>query len=219
MNRRFRSAIVLFFIIGIPVTFTIVMKCGRTVYHSLPYLGPKSVNEKGDTIYHKINPFEFTDQQGQIVSNKNFDGIIYVANFFFATCPDICPRMNANLSVVYDRYKDNPKVKFISFTIDPDHDTTEVLLRYAKQLTKDNTKWFFVRGEKDSIYKLANESFLVEVGEGDAKPVSFVHESSLVLVDYNGHIRAKIDGLDPAKMDELKDAIQLLLTEQKTMKK
>jgi protein SCO1/2 len=219
MKNRFGTLLILFFIIGIPVAFTIIMKCGRTVYHSLPYLGPvKGVTADGDTIYHTIAPFEFTDQQGHKVSNDDLKGCIYVADFFFASCPDICPRMNANLSVVYDRFKDNPKVKFISFTIDPDHDTTEVLLKYAKQHTTDNSKWYFLRGDKDSIYRLAKESFLVQAGEGDAKPVSFQHESTLVLVDYNGHIRAKIDGLDPSKMDEMKDAIQLLLTEQKTRK-
>src|SRR4051812_42377384 len=128
MNRRIRSFIILFFIIGIPVTFTIIMKCGRTVYHSLPYLSPiEGISPEGDTIFHKIAPFEFTDQQNHTVTNKDFEGCVYVANFFYATCPDICPRMNADLSVVYDRYKDNPKVKFISHTVDPEHDNLEVL--------------------------------------------------------------------------------------------
>jgi protein SCO1/2 len=205
-----------FLIIGIPVLFMIVMKCGRTVYHPLPHLGTiRGIAPNGDTLYHTIDDFEFTDQLGRKVTNKNFEGCIYVANYFFATCPDVCPRMNANLQRVYDRYKDNPNVKFISHTVDPYHDTPEVLFKYAENLKVDNNKWYFVTGNRDSLYSMATRAYMIHAGEGDAKPVSFGHEPTLVLVDQNRYIRATFDGLAPEKMDELTDAIQLLLTEMK----
>ncbi len=191
-----------------------VMKCGRTVYKPLPHLGPiKGIAANGDTLYHTINNFEFTDQQNHLVTNKNFDGCVYVANYFFASCADVCPRMNANLQRVYERYKENPRVKFISHTVDPDHDSPEVLFRYAENLKADHNKWYFVTGNKDSLYNLAQRSYLIRAGEGDAKPISFIHDETLILVDQNRFIRATFDGLAPEKMDELTDAIQLLLTE------
>ncbi len=192
------------------------MKCGRTVYKQLPHYGNiNGITPNGDTLYHTIADFEFTDQQNQKVTNKNFEGCIYVANFFFASCKDVCPRMNANLQRVYDRYKENPKVKFISYTVDPEHDNPEVLLKYAQNLNVDNNKWYFVTGNKDSLYTLAQNSYLIRAGEGDAKPVSFIHDETLIVVDEKRSIRATFDGLAPEKMDELTDAIQLLLTDMK----
>ncbi len=162
------------------------MKCGRTIYKPLPHLGPiKGITASGDSIYHTIDPFEFTDQLGRTVTEKNFDSCIYVANYFFASCLDVCPRMNANLQRVYERYKENPNVKFISHTVDPDHDVPEVLLKYASNLKVDNDKWYFVTGNKDSLYNLAIRSYLIRAGEGDAKPVSFIHDETLILVDQN----------------------------------
>ncbi len=194
-----------------------MMKCGRTVYKTLPHLGiPNGIAQNGDTLFHTIDPFEFTDQQNQSITNKNLEGCIYVANFFFATCPDVCPRMNANLQRVYDRYKDHPKVKFISHSVDPEHDVPEILFKYANNLKVDHKKWYFVTGNRDSIYNLAQRSYYIRATEGDAKPISFIHDETLVLVDQNRYIRARFDGLAPEKMDELIDAIQLLLTEMKS---
>jgi len=220
MSNRFKSILILFCIIGIPVLFMIIMKYGKTVYKPLPHLGSiRGVNKVGDTLYHIIDDFEFTDQLNRKVTNKNFEGCIYVANYFFTTCQSICPRMNANLQRVYERYKDNPKVKFISHTVDPDHDNPDVLLEYARNLNVSNDKWYFVTGNKDSLYSLALRSYLIRAGEGDAKPVSFGHDQTLTLIDANRYIRDTVDGLAPEKMDELIDAIQLLLTEMKTKEK
>ena len=219
MSSRAKSVIITFFIIGIPVLFMFVMKCGRTIYRPLPHLGNiEGINPNGDTIFHTIKDFSFIDQQGQVVTNHNFDSCIYVASYFFATCPDVCPRMNANLQRVYDRYKSNPKVKFISYTVDPDHDTPAELLKYANALNVDHNKWYFVTGNKDSLYKLATESYLIQAGVGDAMPISFIHDQTFVLVDQNRYIRATFDGLAPEKMDELTDAIQLLLTDMRLHK-
>ena len=220
MSSRLKSVVITFFIIGIPVLFMVVMKCGRTVYKALPHLGNfRGIEPNGDTIYHTIDDFEFIDQQGRKVTNKNFDSCIYVASYFFVTCPDVCPRMNANLQRVYDRYKDHPRVKFISHTVDPEHDNPEVLYKYAQSLKVNHDKWYFVTGNKDSLYSLAQRSYMIRASEGDAKPVSFIHDQTLVLVDENRHIRATFDGLAPEKMDVLTDAIQLLLTEMRRKNK
>ncbi len=192
----------------------VMMKCGRTVYKQLPHLGAiEGIAANGDTLFHKVGDFEFIGQQNNKVTNQNFEGCIYIANYFFTTCPDVCPRMNANLQRVYDRYKLNPKVKFISHTVDPEHDSVSVLLNYANSLNVDHNKWYFVTGNKDSLYEFALRNYMVRASEGDAKPVSFNHDQTLVLVDQNRYVRATFDGLAPEKMDELIDAIQLLLTD------
>jgi protein SCO1/2 len=107
----------------------------------LPFLGPKQVNAKGDTVYHQIPSFRFLNQDSVFVSEKDVEGKVYVADFFFTTCPTICPKMKTQMLRIYERYKDRDEVRIISHSIDPDFDTPNVLKDYAARLQVKAPKW------------------------------------------------------------------------------
>ncbi len=186
----------------------------------LPYLGEpmfSSHEENGklvpDTIYPKIPAFSFTNQDGKTVTEKTFDGI-YVADFFFTTCPTICPKMKAELLRVYEAFKNEQRVKILSHTIDPDYDTVEVLHEYASRLQVTSDKWNFVTGDKDSIYGMA-DYYMVSAEEAPNEPGGYVHSGALILIDQNKFIRGMYDGTKPEEVDQLIKDIPLLLSETK----
>ncbi len=188
----------------------------------LPYLGDptyQTINTpdgaKMDTIYPVIPPFSFTDQHGQPVSNQTYKGHIYVADFFFTTCPTICPVMSRNLKKVYDQYAGNSELMFLSHTIDPRHDTPEVLKRYAEKLGADKDRWHFVTGEKEKIYQLAENGYYAHVAKEDSKEGGFVHSGALTLVDSNGHMRGVYDGISDEDVSKLIADLKILLAEYK----
>jgi len=186
----------------------------------LPYLGEpmfSSHEEDGklvpDTIYPKIPPFSFTNQDGQTVTDKTFNGI-YVADFFFTTCPTICPKMKAELLRVYEAFKDEPRIKILSHTIDPDYDTVEVLHEYALRLKVTSDKWNFVTGDKDSIYAMS-DYYMVSAEEAPNEPGGYIHSGALILVDQQKYIRGMYDGTRTEDVDQLIKDIPLLLSETK----
>lgn len=178
----------------------------------LPFLGNPIFNGN-DTIHPKITNFAFTDQNNTLVTNKTFDDKIYIADFIFLSCPTICPKMNIEMKKVYDAYKDNPKVSFLSHTIDPKNDTTEKLKDYANSLEIDDSKWRFVNGNKDSIYSIATNSYFTTANPDEKEPGGLVHGGGLMLVDKNRHIRGVYDGTNPEETKRLINDIKLLLNE------
>ncbi|OYX84277.1 MAG: SCO family protein [Flavobacteriales bacterium 32-34-25] len=178
----------------------------------LPFLGNPIVN--GDeTKYPKVSAFSFIDQNNTVVTNKTFDNKIYIADFIFLSCPTICPKMNVEMKKVYDAYKDNPKISFLSHTIDPKNDTTEKLKEYAKALKIDDSKWRFVNGNRDSIYSIATKSYFTTAYPDSKEPGGFVHGGGLLLVDKNRHIRGVYDGTDSKETERLITDIKILLEE------
>ncbi len=214
-----RIAIILF----LPI---LMMSCGKKNVQeahpktkSLPYLGEPGITsheENGklvaDTIYPTIPEFSFTNQDGKMVNLKTFDGGIYVADFFFTTCPTICPKMKAELLRVYDAFKNEPRVKILSHTIDPEHDSVPVLREYASRLQVSSDKWNFVTGDKDSIYTIA-EYYLCTAEEAPNEPGGYIHSGSLILIDHEKHIRGMYNGTKPEEVDQLIKDIPLLLGE------
>lgn len=178
----------------------------------LPFLGNSTVNGS-DTIYPKIKDFKFLDQNSTVVSNKTFEGKIYIADFIFLSCPTICPKMNVEMKKVYNAYKDEPNVSFLSHTIDPENDTTQKLKEYSQLLELDENKWRFVNGDRDSIYKIATESYFTTAYPDAKEPGGYVHGGGLLLVDKNGHIRGVYDGTDLLETKRLIDDIAILLKE------
>lgn len=178
----------------------------------LPLLGNPTVNGN-DTIYPKISDFSFIDQNNTVITNKTFDNKIYVADFIFLSCPTICPKMNVEMKKVYDAYKDNTEVSFLSHTIDPKNDTTEKLKEYAKALKINDSKWRFVNGNRDSIYSVATKSYFTTAYPDAKEPGGFVHGGGLLLVDKNKHIRGIYDGTDPKETQRLITDIKILLEE------
>lgn len=201
-------------ILGILGLFIFVISCESK--RSLPYLGPKEVVEKNgktDTIYHKIPDFKFLNQDSTWVSQKDFDGKIYVADFFFTSCPTICPKMKTQLLRIYQRYLNNPDIKILSHSIDPDYDRPNVLKKYANRMEVDSKKWNFVTGNKSEIYKIGQKSYMVSAQEDPNEAGGFVHSGAFILVDKNRHVRGIYDGTKEPEVNKLIEDIEILLHE------
>jgi protein SCO1/2 len=141
----------------------------------------------------KVPDFQFINQNGDSISNKDYLGKIYIIEFFFTTCPSICPIMNKNLVGVEKAVGDNKDFGIVSITIDPKHDTPAVLKQYAENYGVDNTNWNFLTGERDKIYELANKGFGIFANEDDSVAGGFAHSGMFALVDREGYIRSRLD--------------------------
>ncbi|MEJ0054697.1 MAG: SCO family protein [Bacteroidota bacterium] len=159
----------------------------------LPIFGERIV-EGTDTVYHKIAPFKFVDQDSSVITNSVFSNKIYVADFFFTTCRTICPIMKSQMLRVYEATKEMPDVLILSHTIDPEYDTVALLHDFAKRLGVESNRWHFVTGVKDSIYKIAQTSYFATAMEDKAEPDGFIHSGAFLLIDRQGRIRGKYDG-------------------------
>jgi protein SCO1/2 len=185
---------------------------------SLPVITPRDVNpELVDSLVqhigynHKIAPFAFTNQNGKKVTNKDYEGKIYVADFFFTTCQTICPKMTDNMVWLQDKIKDNPKVKLLSHSVFPNEDTVEVLKKYAKEKGVIDAKWNLVTGDQQEIYKIARQSYLVVKTGKPEELYDMVHTENFVLVDQKGRIRGFYNGLNiDKKVKGEKNLTQLL---------
>ena len=141
---------------------------------------------------HVIPAFSFINQQNDTITNTDYNGSIYVANFFFTNCPTICPIMTNKMKYVQDKLSVYPNIKFLSHTVDPENDSPIKLLEYARSMQADLSNWNFVTGDKDKIYKIA-ASYFVNVSEDELAPGGFLHSEYLVLIDKEGKVRSGID--------------------------
>jgi len=141
----------------------------------------------------KAPDFELINQDGDTITNKDYLGKVYVAEFFFTTCPTICPIMNQNLVEVQEEFENKEDFGIASFSIDPKHDTPKVLKSYAENYGIDHPNWNLLTGEKDSIYGLANGGFNIYAGENSEVPGGFAHQGLFALVDKEGYIRSRLD--------------------------
>jgi len=178
---------------------------------TLPYLGNRAV-ENGDTIYHTISDFQFVNQDSQWVTNQSFRNQIYVADFFFTSCPTICPKVKKQMLRIHDKFKEDKRFAMISHSIDTKRDTVGRLNLYAKNLEVSSPKWHFVTGDDDHIYEMADEYFIVAQKDPDA-PGGFDHSGRIILVDEKGHVRSFADGTIPEEVDELMEDIEWLLNQ------
>ncbi|WP_192348320.1 SCO family protein [Algoriphagus sp. Y33] len=185
----------------------------------LPKLGNWHIDEKTvdgkviqDTVYHQIADFSFTNQDGETITKTSVEGKVYVADFFFTTCPTICPIMKKEMLRVYEEYADNPDFKILSHSIDPTHDTQEVLKDYAYKLgIEDAETWNFLTGDAEKIYEIGQTSYMTTAQEDQAAAGGFLHSGAFVLVDQNGHIRGVYDGTKTDQVDQLISDIPKLL--------
>lgn len=185
----------------------------------LPKLGNWHMDEKTvdgkvvqDTVYHKIAEFSFTNQEGKTISNEDVNGKVYVADFFFTTCPTICPIMKKEMIRVYEKFGDNPNFKILSHTIDPKHDTQEVLQDYAQKLGIEDAKtWNFLTGDPEKIYEIGQTSYITTAQADQDEPGGFLHSGAFLLIDQNGHIRGVYDGTKADQVDKLISDIPKIL--------
>ncbi len=183
---------------------------------SLPFLGPKDtrvVAGKVDTIYHQIPAFRFLNQDSVWVSEKDMEGKIYIADFFFTSCPTICPKMKTQLLRIYERYAANDAIRILSHSIDPTYDTPNVLKQYAERLQVKAPRWNMLTGDKAAIYTLGEKSYMVTAQEDKNEAGGFVHSGAFILVDKNRHVRGIYDGTQEAEVNHLIEDIEILLVE------
>lgn len=157
-------------------------------------------------------PYTFTDQDNRPVDQEMFAEKIYVADFFFTSCPTICPIMKTQMLRVYEKYKDDERVLLLSHSIDPEHDTVEVLRDYGARLGIEADRWHLVTGNKEEIYKTAKLYGLAAMEDENA-PGGFIHSGSFTLVDRQGRIRGYYRGTEEEAVDLLIDDIARLLNE------
>ena len=184
---------------------------------TLPIYNPAMVNPElvDSTVqhvakYHTIAPFSFVNQNGKTITEKDYEGKIYVADFFFTTCGSICPKMTANLAVVQQAVLNNPKVLLLSHTVFPETDNVSVLKQYAIKNGVLDNKWNLVTGDKKEIYTMARKSYLaVKMGK-PSELYDMVHTENFVLVDEQKRVRGFYDGTKKEEIDRLLADIEFL---------
>lgn len=183
-----------------------------------PVLGRKQYIEKivdgktiTDTLDHTIPDYKLVNQDSNWVTPKTFEGKVYVADFFFTSCPTICPTMKKEMLRVYEAYKNNDEVGIISHTIDPEYDTVALLKDFAEKLDVEAPKWNFVTGEKEAIYELGQKGYMVTAMEDENEAGGYLHSGAFVLVDKERKIRGVYDGTRSEEVDKLITDIELLL--------
>lgn len=191
----------------------------------LPILGerdlqPRADGGPADTVFQTVPAFRLVNQAGQSVTNQTFAGGAYVTDFFFATCPGICPKLQSNMLKVYQKFPADPRLSFLSITIDPAHDTTAVLKDYAERLgVTSAARWHFAsQGDRSQTFELANH-LLTGVMPDSLAPGGLAHNGVLALVDDRGHIRGAYDGLNDEQIAKLQADIPVLLAEIEARKK
>jgi protein SCO1/2 len=163
--------------------------------------------------FHQIAPFRLTNQNGKIITQRDYQDKIYVADFFFTTCPTICPKMTENMALIQARILDDSQVKLLSFSVTPQIDSVAQLKRYAIEKEVNDQKWNLVTGDKKEIYTLARKSFLAVKEDGDGGPFDMIHTENFILVDPEKRIRGFYDGTDIKAMEELLQDITTLKQE------
>lgn len=178
----------------------------------LPILGRKEINNN-DTIYHTIGDYEFVNQDSSIITPATFKDKIYVADFFFTSCPTICPIMKSQMMRVYEEFEENNAFAILSHTIDPEYDTVALLHDYADRLGVKSSKWHFVTGNKEEIFDIGQTSYMVTAMEDEQEPGGFLHSGAFILVDKERRVRGIYDGTKEEAVTKLIRDIEILLAE------
>lgn len=202
-------------VIGMIVVYPMLKKEERLKVFQPVDVNPKLVDTdmQRQGSEHRIAPFSLTDQTGATVTNADFENTVYVADFFFTTCPSICPKMSANLSELAAIYKDEPRIRFLSHSVTPEKDSVPVLAAYAAKYGADPKQWKLVTGDKKHIYELARRSYFAVTTEGDGGVDDFIHTENFILVDTKGRIRGFYDGTSKPDMQRLQGDVAILLNE------
>ena len=178
--------------------------------------------KKGVAPVSFVRPFAFTTQDGKAFTEKEVKGKVYVAEYFFTTCKGICPKMNNNMRLVYDKLKEEEDFLILSHTCDPETDSVPQMKKYADSMAVDTKKWVFLTGRKDSLYNTARISYTIDAPDNNLKSIEddFLHTQFWALVDRNGDVKKIYDGLKQSEVKELiKDAEKLLQDKPETGKR
>ena len=218
-----KAAVAFLVILGVGIGVAMMVLKGEQEKRTLPIYNPTDVNpdlvdasiqDKGSN--HHISDFYLQNQDGNWVTKKDFDGQILVVNYFFTTCPGICPAMNAKLMKVDEAYKSSCKVSLLSHTVWPEVDSVSVLKEYEGRYQASTKTWHFLTGDKKHLYELARKSYLVCPDVSDpnythGSEADFIHSEIVVLVDTKGRIRGRYDGTSDIQIENLIEDIQVLM--------
>ena len=216
--KKYKGFITIFLVVssGILILFYNALDPERR----LPIYQPSMVNyELVDSTlqhvkkFHKIAPFSFTNQNGKKVTEQDYNNKIYVADFFFTTCPTICPKMTENMGQLQNEFLEDSQIKFISFSVTPQIDSVKQLKKYAVEKGVNDSKWNLVTGNKKEIYSLARKSYLAVKDDGDGGQFDMIHTENFILVDPEKRIRGFYDGTDIEAMNTLITDISILKEE------
>ncbi len=215
MKNKTSILLALLFLLTFPSVLYVILTTGKHNFIHLPFFGERALAPNGkDTIYHSIPPFAFVNQNGDTITEKKYEGKIYVADYFFTTCKSICPKMATELQRVEEAFKyTNGLVQILSHTVNPESDSVSVLKAYSTTVHADTTMWNFVTGDKKQLYDIARNGYLVNALEGDGGANDFIHSELFILVDKEKHIRGIYDGTDIKAVNNLLDDIKVLMAE------
>ena len=175
----------------------LMLFCLYSIYQhyvsGLPYYGQGRI-PASEAPYLSVPGFSFTNQEDKLIDSSLVDNKVWVADFFFTSCPSICPKMTAHLKTVQAAFKDVSDLKILSFTVDPDRDNATKLQQYASTHEIDASSWQLLTGTKKDLYQYARHGLFIDATDGDGGPEDFIHSDRLVLIDKNGHIRGYYDG-------------------------
>jgi len=207
--KRVGGLIIVGIIILIPVLIAFYWQSKEFKYTELPVY---STDELGEKVPYYIDSFSLIDQNGEVFTREDIGNKVYIANFFFASCPEVCPTINGHLKIASQKLENSTDVLFISHTVDPYNDTAEVLREYANKFEVNDDQWKFLTGSKSTIYRLARDSYKAVIQEVP-DTTDFIHSEKIMLVDKDFHVRGIYDGLEITDiMKMIEDARFLLKT-------
>jgi protein SCO1 len=215
-NKTFIGVFIVFAIVFLTISYSLLKPQIKLPIYSPSMVNPEMVDSTVQHIskYHTIADFEFTNQNGKNISQKDYEGKIYVADFFFTTCPTICPIMQDNMVEIQNHFKDNPNVLLLSHTVMPDIDSVAVLKKYALEKGVIDSKWNLVTGDKKDIFYIARKSYLAVKTETEGELYDMVHTENFILVDTKKRVRGFYDGTNKEEINRLIEDINHLLAQE-----
>jgi len=212
-NRLLMFGVVL--ILGMLVVYPMLKRDPVLKIYKPSDVNPKLVDEsvRNFELEHSISDFELYSQDGDTINLNSVEGKIYIADFFFTTCGNICPKMTTQMKILHDFYLTDEDIMFVSHTVYPEEDSVQVLSAYADKYQIDSNKWLLLTGAKEVIYDLARKSYFAVLTEGDGGERDFIHTENFMLLDKRQRIRGYYDGTLPEDMIRLKKDIEILRLE------
>jgi protein SCO1 len=216
------------------VSYLIVKTASDDAVVMPPHYFPDSVINKivdgktvTDTVWHRVNNISLVNQLGDTVSLDDINGSIIIADYFFTRCPSICPTLTKNMKSLQDAMKmkdyrrriDSSYVRFLSFSVDPERDSPDVLKKYADKYAVNHDTWWFLTGDKKKIYDFAFNELKLGLQDGKGIDSNFIHTQKFVLIDKNRNVRGYYNGLDSSSMSKLAEDLTLLMLEKDKKKK
>lgn len=205
-----------FTIVFVPILYFLVKPKSQLPVYNPVDVNPRLVDDAVKHISrdHKISDFQLVNQNGDTITQADFENKIYVADFFFTRCQTICPIMAVNMSELQEYYKNDDDLKFLSHSVTPIIDSVSVLKEYADKQKAIPGKWEITTGKKAHIYELARKSYFAVLDEGDGGDQDFIHTEQFILVDKNKQIRGFYDGTDATEIERIIKDIEVLKSEE-----